>query len=244
MNIKLYQERLLKAARSAGFQSDFYCQIDDIGLPALTRQGNGDGLSIYLSSGVHGDERAGPMAILEALKSGTFNNRHTWTILPMINPRGLQNRRRESPEGIDINRDFGRQPRSIEARSVKAYVGNQTYDLAICLHEDYDGQGFYLYFHDRRSNPLIDPTPILKAAEPFCGIDLRNDIDGFPASEGHVHPPDSAIRAFGESKPEALWLFDAHAPVCFTLESPTAQPAAARIAAQIAALNAIQMRFA
>lgn len=218
---------------------DFYDEQLDLGQPVFTRKAPKGAPSVYISAGVHGDEPAGPLAILECLKQRKLSQQIHWTLIPLVNPRGLLAKTRENPEGIDINRDFGPSPVSREARSLMACVGKAQFDLTLCLHEDSDGEGFYVYHHDKRTPPECYLQQVLHAAQPHTGIDLRTEIDGFPAKDGVALPPASTIEDFGESLPEALWLFMEHTSLCYTTETPSTFAAAQRIAAQVAVIDTL-----
>jgi hypothetical protein len=48
------------------------------------------GKRVYLSAGIHGDEPAGPLALLELLHGGFFDSGIHWILCPALNPAGLQ----------------------------------------------------------------------------------------------------------------------------------------------------------
>ena len=70
---------------------------------------SGPGTTVFLSSGIHGDEPCGPGAVLEFLKSSPLPDDCEWVIAPILNPSGLRAGTRENADGIDLNRDFYRQ---------------------------------------------------------------------------------------------------------------------------------------
>jgi len=109
----------------------------EIGSPALP--------CIALSAGVHGDEPAGPAALLRVVEGRGLDPRFSYRIWPCTNPSGYAARTRQSVDGIDINRSFGRGGQSPEARAIVTANRNRKFVLSIDLHEDVDAQGFYCY---------------------------------------------------------------------------------------------------
>lgn len=99
---------------------------------------------IALAAGVHGDEPAGPWALLELVETGALDRRFGYRIWPCLNPTGLDARTRENVQGVDVNRTFG-DGGSVEAHTVLAADRGQTYVLSLDLHEDCDASGFYCY---------------------------------------------------------------------------------------------------
>ena len=81
----------------------------DIRLPVLHRPAcpsDGKPLRCYLSAGIHGDEPAGPLALLELIRSRMLPRDIDLTVCPVLNPRGLHANDRHNTEGIDLNRDY------------------------------------------------------------------------------------------------------------------------------------------
>lgn len=232
MRVQTLHERLVEAARPAGFQTTFYGKVGDWSLPAFKRGDDSEGPHIYLSAGVHGDEPAGPLAVLHLLRKRLLPPGPRYTLVPLVNPRALETGTRNTPEGVDVNRDYGPQPGSSEARLHQAWLAGQRFDLALCLHEDTDGEGFYLYeLCAPESRPLADVA--LKASRAHLPIDPRKEIDGMPARGGRVFPPPEAHARERTDLPEALCLYFGHTGHCLTLETPTRAPVVQRMEAQV-----------
>lgn len=243
MRVQTLYDRLLEAARLAGFQTAFYGKAGEWSLPVFTRGGEAGAPHIYLSAGVHGDEPAGPLAVLHLLRKRLLPPGPRYTLVPLVNPRALETGTRETPEGVDVNRDYGPQPLSAEARLHKAWLGDQRFALALCLHEDTDGEGFYLYeLCSPGHRPLAGVA--LEASSAHLPIDPRGEIDGMPACGGRVFPPPEAHARERTDLPEALCLFFDHTGHCLTLETPTRTPAVQRVEAQAAAVLALIEAFA
>lgn len=101
--------------------------------------------AIALAAGIHGDECAGPWALLEFVAAGRLDPRYAYRIWPCTNPTGYQAATRESGDGVDLNRTFGRGGSSPEARAILTANRDHGFALSIDLHEDVDAVGFYCY---------------------------------------------------------------------------------------------------
>jgi murein peptide amidase A len=100
---------------------------------------------IALAAGVHGDEPAGPWALLDLVAKQRLDPRFAYRIWACTNPTGFDAGTRENAEGIDVNRAFGASGGSPEARAILAADGGRTFKLSLDLHEDADAMGFYCY---------------------------------------------------------------------------------------------------
>lgn len=109
----------------------------DIGEPHLP--------AIALSAGVHGDEPAGPLALLDAVTHRELDTRFAYRIWPCTNPTGFDAGTRESVDGIDINRAFGRGGSSPESKAIVTANRDRKFVASVDLHEDDEASGFYLY---------------------------------------------------------------------------------------------------
>ena len=137
--------------------------------------------SIALSAGVHGDEPAGPWALLEIVERGDLDERFAYRIWPCTNPSGYEAGTRESADGLDMNRTFGRGGQSPEARAIVTANRDRKFALSIDLHEDDDATGFYCYEYGGGS----------------IGLDVLAALDeaGYPIDPLGRVTPDSAAEA-------------------------------------------------
>src|SRR5690349_14918980 len=60
----------------------------------------------YISAGIHGDEPAGPLAVLQLLKENRWPVGFSYWICPCLNPNGFLHNRRENSDGVDLNRQY------------------------------------------------------------------------------------------------------------------------------------------
>jgi len=231
---------LESAALSAGFAVSQFGQIQDWPLLAFTRQGKRqDGQAIYLSAGIHGDEPAGPQAILELLVANEFSSEYTYYLCPVLNPFGLSQGIRENAQGIDLNRDY-RDFRSPEIQAHRDWFeqsGIRSLSQCIHLHEDWESRGFYLYelnFHQAAS---LAPR-ILQAVSEHMPIETATEIDGRPAQAGIIRP--ESIPEIEEGHPEAIYFQQKFGGLNYTLETPSALSIRSRVEAHKAAVLAMR----
>ncbi|MCE0499055.1 MAG: M14 family metallocarboxypeptidase [Methylacidiphilales bacterium] len=204
--------------------------------------------SFYLSTGIHGDEISGPLALLELLRLPDFFRDFNTVIFPILNPDGLARGTRENTAGIDLNRDY-RDPRSAEiAGHIEILKTLGRFDAAMMLHEDFEGVGAYLY--ELNEERPVTGREIITAMGRHVPIDLRPEIEDFPAHGGVILRRDIVhkVGPIAERKewPEAIYLSLHHTDISYTTETPKPFPLAQRIQAQIAAvetlLNAVSQK--
>lgn len=196
----------------------------------------------YLSTGIHGDEVAGPLALLEMLRQPGFFGKVDATLFPILNPEGLARATRGNHAGTDLNRDY-RGTHSSEIRGHLAVLRTLgRYDAAMMLHEDYEATGAYLFELNDGALPDLGAR-IVRAIEKHVPIDRRPQIDDFIARDGIILRSDiTQLMGPIENRPEwpeAIYLSIHHTRVCYTTETPMLQPLEKRIAAQIAAVRTV-----
>ena len=228
-------ERFEIAGRAAGFRSERFGEIEGYPLVALTKRTPGPRPRIYLSAGIHGDEPAPPLALLELIERGVFDERAVWFLCPLLNPIGFTLGTRENAAAVDLNRDY-KDLRSSEIAAHVAWLrGQPNFDLVLCMHEDWESTGYYLY----ELNPLDRPSlalPMIEAAGAVCPIDQNKIIDGREVSApGIIRPVNDPLQR--ETWPEAIYLRAHHTTLTYTLESPSAFSLPQRIAAHCAAIE-------
>ncbi len=233
----LAESRRLAAAR--GFEEEVV-NAGDLELVFLKRTGR-TGPNIYVSSGMHGDEPAGQLAMRELIRNDRWPADANLWICPCLNPSGCALTTRENAAGIDLNRDY-KHLRTAEVRTHIAWLEKQPgFDVTVCLHEDWESHGFYLY--------EVNPDGLLSSAEPavtavreVCPVDESAIIDGREsASPGIIRPSiDPALRP---EWPEAFWLLQNKCRISYTLEGPSDWPLDIRINALTRATEAILKRF-
>ncbi len=207
------------------------------GLPVLvleTREAAAGRPVFYLSSGVHGDEAGAACGLLAWAEANiaTLKKRPV-LIFPCLNPQGLMLNTRADHRGLDINRRFHLQDDEL-CGPWHRVVGAREMSAALCLHEDYDGEGMYVYeLSGRRETVGHD---ILGRCARIIPLDFRVKIDGRAASNGVIRP--RKIPQDLPGLPEAIVLYRKGCPVTLTLETPSEFSLDLRIAAQAAFITA------
>lgn len=204
-------------------------------IPVLQRAPHDGGGNAYISTGIHGDEPVGPLAVLDLLQTNVWPEHMNLWLVPCLNPRGFPCNRRENPEGIDLNRDY-RNPQSPEVKAHVSWLERQPrFDLCLCLHEDWESNGFYLYEQNPENKPSL--ADIMRdAVAQVCPIDQTPVIENRPATNGVIRPNlDPAQRP---QWPEAFYLLMNKTRLTYTLEAPSDFPMSTRVAALTAAVKA------
>lgn len=221
-------------AGQQGWETDLLPARDGTELLALRRHVAHPARRIYLSAGIHGDEPAGPLAIRELLRENVWPADADLFLCPCLNPTGFKLNRRESDQGIDLNRDY-RQPRTAETRAHIGWLENQPlFDLCLCLHEDWEAHGFYVYEVNPDHRPSLAEL-IVEAVRAVCPVDSNELIDGREAQAGIIRPNlDPALRP---EWPEAFYLIQRQTRLSYTLEAPSDFPLPVRVAALVTAVK-------
>jgi len=227
--------RYLGAVQLAAQREDFVVEhlygSGDYPILALTRRCLSPRANLYVSSGIHGDEPAGPLALLRMLRKGTLPRDISLTMLPLLNPRRMAGNRRETPEGVDVNRDY-RRLSSPEAAAHVHWLKERprSFDLCLFLHEDWEARGYYLYELNPDREQSLAPE-MLEAVRGAIGVDDSPEIDGHRALNGLIRPQDTGHRLPENVYPEARYLLEGWTRHSYTMEAPSNMPLARRIAA-------------
>ena len=241
---KAYVARLEEVAKAGGWAINYLSKCGDFTRPWLQRTAllGSVAPSLYLSSGIHGDEISGPMALLKMLREPHFFADFNVTIFPILNPNGLAQNLRGNADGIDLNRDYRNSKSAEIASHVEVLQTLGRFDAAMMLHEDFEGIGAYLY----ELNDALEPTlgsKIIAAMGQHVPIDLRPEIEEVRAHGGIISRKDLlAIHGKIEDRPdwpEAIYLSVHHTKVSYTTETPKPFPLEHRIEAQIAAVKTL-----
>ncbi len=210
--------------------------------------GEGD-KSVVLSAGIHGDEPAGVEALLRFLERDVkgikeWGQRYRFTIFPCTNPAGYESGKRENSMGIDLNRKFGSKIIPEEVSIIQSALIGRRFDVFMDLHEDIDGEGFYLYeVHGKEYNSLAEG--IIKDMSLKYPVDQREHIDGFSNCGGVICPQKDGEKfpLMRVDLPLPLYLYLHGMRRCFTFESPTRFPLEERIEMHLMAMESVLRRY-
>lgn len=227
------------AARETGWNDEHFLNTGRLRLPSYQRRTETPVQRIYISAGIHGDEPAGPLAVLELLRQNRWPAAVDVWLCPCLNPAGFSLNRRENAQGLDLNRQYLHREAD-ETRAHIAWLDRQpSFDLTLCLHEDWEAHGFYLYELNPDHQPSFAEAIIQRVAE-VCPIDMSSVIEGRDASNGIIRP--SADPRSRPQWPEAFYLFTHKTRLSYTLEAPSDFPLRTRVAALVAAVETVLER--
>ncbi len=232
-------QRWKRIARDAGLKLVELARAGEYPVYLLeTRGAADDPAGLYLSAGIHGDEPAATEALVRwaewHLTALAKEARHPLplVILPCLNPWGLVNNRRTDERNRDLNRLFDRQDVS-PVGEIRDFLRGRRFELAVTMHEDYDGQGAYLYELARRPPDL--GSVLLKAVSRFVPLDPRKRIDQRPAKNGLMLRRANLARI--PLHPEGIYLYRNQCDRVLTFETPSEFSIARRIDAQVRMLE-------
>jgi len=191
---------------------------------------------IYISAGIHGDEPAGPLAARQLFEENLWPQDVELVLCPCLNPTGFSLNRRENAQGFDLNRQY-LHPEATETRAHIEWLQRQpSFDVALCLHEDWESHGFYLYELNPDGRPSY-AEEIIRRTALVCPIDLSSVIEERPAQGGIIRP--SVDPMSRPQWPEAFWLLSHKTRQSYTLEAPSDFPLSTRVTALVTGVRAV-----
>lgn len=224
----------LEAARKFDWRIEKLPAGPGLELLAFHRPVQAPARKTYISTGIHGDEPAGPLAVRELLQENSWPKDGEIWLCPCLNPTGFPLNRRENAQGADLNRDY----RDLQTDEIRAHVAwlkrQPSFDLTLCLHEDWEAHGFYLY----ELNPDHQPSHaegIIRNVDEVCPIDRSPMIEGRPAQNGIIRPDLDPTKR--PQWPEAFFLIRNKTRHSYTLEAPSDFALPTRVAALVAAVQ-------
>jgi len=140
--------------------------------------------------GVHGDEPAGALAVVEFLTEVLLRPAKLQGVdlicYPLCNPCGWEAGSRCNQAGVDLNREFWRDSAQPEVTIIEHELRRWRFDGLIALHADCDSPGLYAFARGPvTSEELV--APALRAAEAVLPRNHDPLIDGFRAQQGVIH---------------------------------------------------------
>lgn len=179
--------------------------------------------AIAVASGVHGDEPAAPWALLQLVEDRELDPRFSYRVWPCTNPTGYEKGTRESVDGVDVNRSFGRGGQTPEARAIVMANRNRKFGISFDLHEDVDADGFYCYEYGspQLGRAMVDAVRVAGfPIQDLAQCDLGAPFTAAHLDDGVVRPsPASEIDALGGLSYNLA--LARHAAECaLTLETP------------------------
>ena len=234
------------AARSQGWNVEELPAGTHLGLWAFTRLSSSSRppeklaapvhvQRVYVSTGIHGDEPAGPLAIRQLLQENAWPEHLDLWVCPCLNPAGFAESRRENPQGLDLNRQYLNPTAPETVAHIQWLARQPAFDLSICVHEDWESSGFYVYELNPDGRPSLAERIVERVAR-VCPIDQSDLIEGRPARNGIIRP--SLDPRSRPDWPEAFFLITHKSRLSYTLEAPSDFPLRTRVAALTAGVRA------
>lgn len=191
-----------------------------------------------LFAGVHGDEPAGCVALVEfALALAANPERaagYELFFYPVVNPTGYEDGTRHNRAGLDLNREFWRGSAQPEVRLLELELRARRFHGLITLHADDTCEGLYGYSHGHTLDDAL-LQHALRAAERVIPRDGRAVIDGWAARQGVICECFQGILAApADQRPR---------PFNVIFETPVHAPFALQVAAAVAALEVIVAEY-
>lgn len=190
----------------------------------------------YISTGIHGNEPAGPIAVTAMMKMNLYPKDANVLIFPCLNPDGFKRGTRSDDKGIDLNRDY-KLEKSEKTKLHKKIINKFGIpDISIILHEDWESDGFYMY--DQCDKDVVDHSEELinKISKSFP-INKHKNIDHHKAKSGIINVEKN--KSCRKKCPEAVWLWTKGCPQNYTLETPSEFDILDRVKTQIKACTSL-----
>ena len=134
-----------------------------------------------------------------------------------------------------MNREY-LDPKASETLAHIAWLKRQpAFNLCLCLHEDWESHGFYVYELNPENRPSL-AEPIVAAVAQVCPVDQSEVIEDREARNGIIRPNlDPRSRP---KWPEAFFLLTHKTRLSYTLEAPSDFPLPVRTAALVEGVGA------
>jgi hypothetical protein len=142
--------------------------------------------TILFSAGVHGDEPAGPWAVLEFLKNFSLKEYRgpRIIIIPVMNPFGFENNKRRNSVRIDVNRHFCDSRLTGDNRLIYESINGEGVFFFHSMHEDPDVKKFYAYGYERKIEKIY--RDVVKVGGYFFRINKNKKIYGDVSENGLI----------------------------------------------------------
>lgn len=224
-------EVIEKAANAYGFEIQEFGKQREYPLISLVKI-NGEQLPYaYVTAGIHGNEPAPPISILKMISNGVFNNaNYNYIICPLLNPYGLSHANR-TDHRKDLNRQYNKDNIDQAAKATLSHIRwlNKYIDkikLVLCLHEDWETDGFYMYESTPKNQKPLSKNILDKVEQNGFKVNKSRKLDDRSATNGVI----DMKTAGGLKHTEVTYITDrnpyAH---CFVFETPSSNKISARL---------------
>lgn len=246
-NLTSYNKQLMRVAAERGFWMKPLGTLDDyITWLVMTKKPDiaDGGPKILVTAGVHGEEQAGPLAILKWVQEveDLVLAKANISFIPVINSYGFANKRRYGLSGIPTNGGFGEHKTQDPSPEGQILVNNigiirpLAEDGFLALHEDVTVKESYIYSMEKSS----EPTRLTKIMRKELSKYFPKVYDGI----AYVSPTEKTgpmcnkglVFNFFDESLESL-MFQLGVPWCLVPETPGKGILKKRVEAQIAMID-------
>src|SRR5256885_7410391 len=100
---------------------------------------------------------------------------------------GCHLKRGENDQGGDFYSEYIETQAAATLAHISWLSRQPSFDLCLCLHEDWESDGFYVYELNPEARPSLAAHIVAQVAE-VCPIDRSDIIEGRPAQGGIIRP--------------------------------------------------------
>lgn len=224
MNVKRFNNEIDALANAQGYT------ISGDMILSKTR-----GPKVLITSGIHGDELAGPFAIYTFIKRHKAELPVNITFMPLLNKHGLRHNEREDRLGRDLNRGFNKKLDNNHIDPLKEYINIHDPDLVVNLHEDKTHDGCYIYvaYEEMRDDAL----EILESMSRYTKVYTGEKVFGDDCEAGVILQSKAQKRPKNQNSFE-YFCYLKNIPY-MTIETPGKEDLKNRCAAMVRALETI-----
>jgi len=141
--------------------------------------------TICFLSGCHGEEYAGPLAILEFLEKEDINKiKIKLVFVPIVNPSGFNIHNRYNYLGQQLNSRPKGKKLAQEVKLICNYLQKYSFDFFHAIHEDSDKKAFYAYIFENKKEKIY--RDILSIAKRYFKIDRSKTLEGDKMQNGLI----------------------------------------------------------
>ncbi len=232
-----YEELVERVRALSGVRVRELGQVGEYPIFAVEQGNDPQRPTALITGGTHGDEPAGPAAVLEFCRqgAGAWLEGLNFLAIPCLNPHGYAHGTRHNGQDVDINWAYKRDDVP-EVQVVRQLVADRRFAFVMDFHEDWESPGFYLYELYRNRVPV--GAQIMERVSPICPLNTQPVIEGQRARGGIIIPTAEKHEELrGEGIPVVL--FDHHTDHLVVTETPTALSLEKRVQAQLTALEVV-----
>jgi len=205
-------------------------QINNLPIYKVTLNPSASKIVVF-SAGIHGDEIAGPWAIIDFLKQFNFQNYSGVKIIlfPVASPTAFDKKKRYNYLEKELNSLFCRKQLTNENRILFSALKKEKVYFFHALHEDVDENSFYLYNFENKKEKIY--RSIIKLAK-----------DHFPINNSAKIYKDSAIKGLIINRQDGSFedrMFRDGTPYSMCTEIPGKQLLKKRIILNVEIMNKI-----